>query len=80
MTILVAHNHYRIRGGEDGVFEASLDEAAHDIDALDENAKAQHRPNLYSCLKALNACYVTLEMYNESKAIQQRIATIEAGQ
>lgn len=57
-----------------------LNAAINFIDALDENAKAQHRPNLYSCLKALNACYVTLEMYNESKAIQQRIATIEAGQ
>ena len=57
-----------------------LNSAINFIDALDENAKAQHRPNLYSCLKALNACYVTLEMYNESKAIQQRIATIEAGQ
>ena len=34
MTILVAHNHYRIRGGEDGVFEAEcrlLEESGHRV-------------------------------------------------
>ena len=49
------------------------------IDAQDETTQAQMRPNLHSCLRALNSCYVTLEMYNESKPIQARIQSIEAG-
>ena len=49
------------------------------IDAQDEGTQAQMRPNLHSCLRALNSCYVTLEMYNESKPIQARIQRIEAG-
>ena len=49
------------------------------IDGLNEEGQAQHRPNLYSCLRALNTCYVTLEMYNESKAVKARIEKIEAG-
>ena len=43
------------------------------IDALDADAAAQYRPQLYSCLKTLNTCYITLEMYNESKPIKARI-------
>ena len=49
------------------------------IDAQDETTQAQMRPNLHSCLRALNSCYVTLEMYNESKPIQARIQSIDAG-
>lgn len=49
------------------------------IDAQDEATQAQMRPNLHSCLRALNSCYVTLERYDESKPIQARIQRIEAG-
>lgn len=43
------------------------------IDGLTEEQKGQNRTNLYNCLRALNTCYATLEMYDESKAIQQRL-------
>ena len=48
------------------------------IDALDSEQQAQYRPNLYSSLRTLNTCYLTLEMYNESKPIQERIKQIES--
>jgi len=48
------------------------------IDAQDESTQAQMRPNLHSCLRALNSSYVALEMYNESKPIKARIDQIEA--
>ena len=56
-----------------------LNSAISYIDGLDGNGQAQHRPSLHGCLRALNTCYVTLEMYNESKAIKARIDEIEAG-
>lgn len=49
------------------------------IDAQDEATQAQMRPNLHACLRALNSCYVTLEMFNESKPIKARIEQIEKG-
>ena len=48
------------------------------IDGLDEATKAQYRPNLYNCLKALKSCYVNLDMLNEVKPIEQRIKQIES--
>jgi tetratricopeptide (TPR) repeat protein len=56
-----------------------LTSAINYIDALDEDAKAQYRPNLHSCLRALNACYVALDMLNEAKQVKIRIDQIEAG-
>ena len=56
-----------------------LNSAISYIDGLDENGQAQHRPSLHGCLRALNTCYVTLEMYNESKSVKARIDQIEAG-
>ena len=47
------------------------------IDKLDEDAKAQYRPNLYSCLKALSSSYIALDMLNEAKPVQERIKEIE---
>lgn len=49
------------------------------IDALNPDDAAQYRPQLHSCLKALNACYVTLEMYDQSKPIKARIEQLEKG-
>lgn len=43
------------------------------IDSLSEEQKGQNRTNLYNCLRALNTCYASLEMYEESKLIQERI-------
>ena len=55
-----------------------LKDAVAFIDALDADTQAQYRPQLHSCLRTLNTCYITLEMYNESKPVQQRIKEIEA--
>ena len=49
------------------------------IDGLSEAEQAQNRPQLYSCLRTLNTCYITLEMYDESKTIKARLDKIEAG-
>ncbi len=43
------------------------------IDSLNEEQQGQNRSSLYNCLRALNTCYASLEMYEESKAIQQRL-------
>lgn len=50
------------------------------IDSLNEEDAAQYRPQLHGSLKALNTCYIALEMYNESKPIKARIESIENGQ
>ncbi|MBQ1408852.1 MAG: hypothetical protein IIY87_03740 [Bacteroidales bacterium] len=49
------------------------------IDAQDEETQAQYRPNLHACLRSLNNCYATLEMYKETKDVQARIQRIESG-
>ena len=56
-----------------------LKNAINYVDALDANGQAQHRADLYNCLRTLNTCYITLEMYDESKPIKARIDKIEAG-
>lgn len=49
------------------------------IDGLNAEEQAIHRQDLYSCLRTLNTCYMTLEMYDASKPIKERIDKIEAG-
>ena len=49
------------------------------IDSLSEAEQAQNRPQLYSCLRTLNTCYITLEKYDESKTVKARLDKIEAG-
>lgn len=47
------------------------------IDGLDAEGQAHFASNLYSCLRALNSCYIFLEMYEDSKPIKVRIDQIE---
>lgn len=49
------------------------------IDGLAEEEQAQYRPQLYSCLRTLNTCYISLEMYDDSKPIKARLDKIESG-
>ena len=49
------------------------------IDGLNAEEQAQYRPQLYSCLRTLNTCYISLEMYDETKPIKARIDSFEAG-
>lgn len=49
------------------------------IDGLSDDEQAQNRPQLYSCLRTLNTCYITLEMYDDSKLIKARLDKIESG-
>lgn len=49
------------------------------IDSLDEHQQAMNRPNLYNCLRALNTCYVRLDMLNEAKPIKARLDTFQSG-
>ncbi|MBQ6097322.1 MAG: tetratricopeptide repeat protein [Bacteroidales bacterium] len=56
-----------------------LKTAINHIDGLNEEEQAQYRPQLYSCLRTLNICYVTLEMYEDAKPVKARLDKIEAG-
>jgi tetratricopeptide (TPR) repeat protein len=49
------------------------------IDGLSVEEQGQYRPQLHSCLRTLNTCYITLEMYEESKPIRTRIDSLESG-
>lgn len=56
-----------------------LKSAINYIDNLNAEEQAMYRPQLYGCLRTLNTCYITLEMYEESKPIKARVDQIEAG-
>ena len=49
------------------------------IDGLSADEQGQYLPQLHSCLRTLNTCYITLEMYDESKPIKARLDKMEAG-
>ena len=56
-----------------------LKNAINYVDGLSAEEQAQHRAELYNCLRTLNTCYITLEMYDESKPVKARIDAIEKG-
>ena len=46
---------------------------------LPAEEQGAYRGRLHDCLRTLNACYVTLDMLEESKPVQQKIKELEAG-